>query len=63
MLYSNSWYYVETSQLISKVNPLTGFLWLTIWYGFTSDYMVRVFSMECISDHTTVLLLLKVDLN
>ena len=47
----NSSFHVETSQLICKVNRLTGF------------YIVRVFSLECISDHTTVLLLLKVDIN
>ena len=47
----NSSYNVETSQLICKVNRLTGFC------------MVRAFSVECICDQTIVLLLLKVDIN
>ena len=45
MAFGSILYHVVTSQLIFKVNRLTGF------------YMVRMFLLECISDQTIVLLL------
>ena len=51
MPFANSSYHVETIQLIYNVNRLAGF------------YMEGVFSLECISDQTIVLLLLKIEFN